>query len=79
MDMARIDQCVNFILDYIDIDEVIPETDPTNEAAALVEFAAQSLADNEGAELTALEAFWVRRMVNMYLQGALDRQGAQTE
>lgn len=77
MNMARIDQCVSFILDLID--EVTPGIDPALEAAALTETAAEGLAECEGVELTALEAFWVRRMVGMYLQGALDHQSAQPE
>ena len=77
MNMARIDQCVSFVVDLID--EVTPGIDPALEAAALTDAAAEGLAECEGVELTALEAFWVNRMISMYLQGALDQQGAQTE
>lgn len=77
MDMARIDQCVSFILDLIT--QLTPGIDPALEAAALTDAAAEGLAECEGVELTALEAYWVNRMISMYLQGALDHQIAQPE
>ena len=77
MNMARIDTYVDFILDLID--EVTPGIDPTLEAAALTDAAADALAESQGVELTALEALCISRMISMYLQGALDQQGAQPE
>lgn len=77
MNMARIDACVDFILDLIE--EVTPGIDATREAAALTDAAADALAESQGVELTALEALCISRMISMYLQGALDQQAAQPE